>query len=597
MKGMYNLYTVSYNELNLNCSSINIPKYLIDLILPKCNLVFGKNFSSIYLQLIIHINNDINSPQWKKDKTWIGVNKISNIIGCNERTTSKMIKHMQDIGLVKKSYYGKLYMFSFKNHKIINMENIKEFNTHIENKLLSYAKSEKIEKLKDKFIEINKIFNPFQGYYYQFKNVNVLRQCLHFSEKIQQGSSLMFIMFFAHYTLNTNIEEIELQNLSEKERAIRLGCSQSTISRYLKSFKEGGYIDMISEFSKSPNKILINKNLQENQDNVLKQEEFKCPICNKKVESLKKLRGHISRCKDDAHKYFRELLKNDEPITIEQLNEIFKINKDEIKKIKNKKDDSKQQVNKLCRDLVRYFYGLTNTKCPSWPKEINIIKSHIKVDMHPDEVMEVMRYMSKRGYQDLTFFNNSINDALILCKCKNEINKEGSEAYLIKMYYKGMNQKMTDRIVLLAYKKIKELQNNGYDYVQIKTIVEYMIKTKCPNFNFIVTMSNEALENSKDKNEMAKAYTTEELVNVALSGIFEYGIIMLKDLNYDTLEKNIILKLKNDLCDGKVELTRVNNKYKNFAITLAKTIYNKKLYNDSFSSEQWYKLVQLDVVN
>ena len=110
-------------------------------------------------------------------------------------------------------------------------------------------------------------------------------------------------------------------------------------------------------------------------------------------------------------------------------------------------------------------------------------------------------------------------------------------------------------------------------------------------------MANEALKNAKNKNEMAKAYTTDELVNAALEGDLEYGIIMMKDRNYDMAKKEIILRLKEDLCAGKVDLTRVNATYNTFAVALANEIFKRNLYDINLTPQQWINQTQLHEVN
>jgi hypothetical protein len=61
---------ISYDAIKPLSPTMKINKYIINLILPKCNLVFGKTFSSIYLQLLLNTNNDPESPNWKKNKCW-----------------------------------------------------------------------------------------------------------------------------------------------------------------------------------------------------------------------------------------------------------------------------------------------------------------------------------------------------------------------------------------------------------------------------------------------------------------------------------------------------------------------------------------------
>lgn len=590
----------SYKDIGINYSSIRIQKYMMDLILPKCNLIFGKTFSSVYFQLAMNTNNKPNEVEWKRNKCWLEISTIAKNTNCNDRTIYKIIKDMQQIGLVEKTYHGKLYMFELKNNNLIDISDISKLNIQIEKKLISLVKDiNKKENLIDKFSQLNEITTIRRGYC-EFKDLNLLRKWIVNSERIQSGSSLMFITFFAKHFINSNIDDYEINGLSEQQRAICIGCSQSTVSRYLKSFEKYQYITITRKGSIIPNKISINKEMLMMNEipnlDIIKNEIYKCPVCGKEIDSIKKVNSHIKRCKDELHSMFKDLQDVNKTYTYEDINNLYNDNKHKFDAIQNEKDESKKKTNSLALQLVKYYYGLTNTKCPSWAKETNIVKSHLNSDMSADEVMEVMKYMAKRGQQDLRFFNTSINEALTLNRCRSDIKKEGTDAYLIKLYYKGMGQMMTDRVMLQGVKKISELTASGYDYIQIKTIIEYMIKKRCPNFNFIVTMANEALTNSKNKDEMTKAYTIDELVLVSLDGVLEYGNIMLKDCNYDIAKKEIILRLKDDICSGKVDLTRVNKVYYKFAVALADEIYKRNMYTSDFTEQQWLNKIQLNQV-
>lgn len=587
-------------DINKHCTAfLSVHNYMFDLVLPKCNIVFGNKFSSVYIQLLLNTNNDPKEISWKKNKCWMGPKTIANNIGSNERKVISILKSMENIGLVKKSYRGKLFMFSLINHKISDINKALEFNNKLEKILLENISEKNKLITMNKFTNINNVFSYKANYYYG--NLIELKNWIILSEKIQSGSSLMFLMFFADSFLKPSSFNSIINNISEKEIAVKLGVSQPTISRYLKSFQNKEYFKLEYEKTKKNSKILINKELllmdKEIIETNVNLDVFTCPVCNKEVTSIKKLNSHIKRCKDELHVLFRQIQEEDNAFTINEINHVYEQNKDKFTSIIEKKNKDKKQLNSTAIQLLKYYYSLTNTRCPSWPKETNLIKSQLMHGMKPDEIMEVMRYMARKSYQDLRFFNNSINDAFTIRQCKIDVKIEGTDAYLVKMYFSKMGQSLNDRLMLQAIKKINELKINGYTYDQIKTIVEYMIEKKCPSFNFIVNMANEAMKNSKNKNEMAKAYTTDELVNVTLDGILEYGIIMMKDCDYDMAKKDIILRLKDDLCAGKVDLTKVNKTYNKFAVALAKEIFKRSLYDINLTPQQWINKIQLNVVN
>ncbi|MNO07214.1 hypothetical protein D3C81_2293140 [compost metagenome] len=62
-------------------------------------------------------------------------------------------------------------------------------------------------------------------------------------------------------------------------------------------------------------------------------------------------------------------------------------------------------------------------------------------------------------------------------------------------------------------------------------------------------------------------------------------------------KKEIIFRLKEDICNGKVELSRVNKTYHKFAIELAKEIYRRNMYSDTYTPQQWARKIQLNEVN
>lgn len=575
---------------------LSVHNYVFDLVLPKCNIVFGNKFSSVYIQVLLNINNDALAHSWQKNKCWMGPKTIARNIGSNERKVMLILKQMESVGLVKKSYRGKLFMFSLQNHKISDMDKVLKFNDKLDKELLKHVKEKNELTTQNKFTSINNAFKDSANYYYG--NLVELKGIVAATEKIQSGSSLMFLRYFADSFLKLNSYNSKITNVSEKKMAIQMGMSQPTISRYLKSFQNEEYFKM--EYNKATKNsiIFINKELLLMSKEITETnlDCYKCPVCGKEVVSIKKLNSHIKRCKDELHVFFRQKQEEYDAFTMEELTNVYEQHKERFL-IASKKHADKKQLNSMAMDLVKYYYSLTETRCPNWPKEIGIIKSQLVHGMPAEDIREVMRFMSRRAYQDLRFFSNSINDAFIIKQCRLDVKTKGTDAYLVKMYFSKMGQSLNDRLMLQAINKIKELKTNGYTYDQITTIVEYMIDKRCPSFNFIVNMANEALKNAKNKNEMAKAYTTDELVNAALEGDLEYGIIMMKDRNYDMAKKEIILRLKEDLCAGKVDLTRVNATYNKFAVALANEIFKRNLYDINLTPQQWINQTQLHEVS
>lgn len=570
---------------------------IIDNVLPKCNLVYGNTFSSIYLQLYLNTNYNEKSVSWKRNKCWMGINTIAKNVNCSPRTASMLLKIMEDIGLIEKTYKGKFYMFSIK-HNLHDKTQLEKLNIDINQQLTKHMDIMKANKTLNKFKNIDNVFKKNEEYNYS--NIVDLKKWLLLVEKIQSGSSLLFLIFFSKQLTCRNSMGL-ITEYTETDMSVRLGMSQSTINRYLNKFENSNLLNIEYERNKKISKISINKEWGKMNNTEIVNEKvedvIKCPVCGKEVINIKKLNSHINRCKDELHVIFSSLQEKNDSYTYESIMETYENNKSIFENIKNKKEAEKTKFNNIAVKLVKYYYGLTNTKCPNWGKESNLIKSHLKHGLTPDEIMEVMRFMSRRSYQDLRFFNNSINDALLVKQCKEDVKIEGTDAYLVKLYFSKMGQSINDRLMIQAMKKIGELKNSGYEYEQIKTIIEYMVEKRCPSFNFIVNMANEALTNSKPKDEQVKAYTIKELVDITLGDNLQYGIVMMKDCNYDMAEKQIIMRLKQDLCAGVVDLCRVNKTYNTFAIELAKEIYSRKLFDSKLTPQQWLLKTHLNMVN
>ena len=57
-----------FSEISLISPTISINNYIMDAILPKCNIIYGKAFSSVYFQILLYTNHDKNAKDWQKNK-------------------------------------------------------------------------------------------------------------------------------------------------------------------------------------------------------------------------------------------------------------------------------------------------------------------------------------------------------------------------------------------------------------------------------------------------------------------------------------------------------------------------------------------------
>lgn len=510
---------------------INLNSYIIEGILPKCNLL-NKHFSQIYFYILINQNKNISNKL------------ISSELDCCYKSVLKTTKYMNEFKLINND-------FEIINNNL-NIEQAKKFIQSIDKKILN-----KNNKLKDSISFVNKNMN----FNYSI-NIGIIKYLLN---RFKDPYSILFY--------------IKMDNGNDNNYIANTLCvSYATYYKYcikekLKELK----IDMG----------------EVNLDNFF----ISCPVCGKEFDEYKQLVTHVNRSRDSAHKYLSSLIVNIKTTSsYDKFNEICQLNKntleDEIKKVKESKTQKKIDVNgDLALKAVKYFYGKTNTKSSNWNKDKNLLKSHLNTDMNYDELIVVLDYMIKNGSQDLRFFNSNINTAITIAKCKKEYTTEGTDAYLVAYFHKKNGQKMTDKIMLQGIKKITELKNEGYNYDQIEMTVYYMIEKKVNIFNFINNYIEDALKNGKTKAQLCKNYSPDQLAKIIFNNEeIKYGTITIDD---KLIKKEILYRIKSDLINGEIDVSRVNEAYNKFAVALAKLILKEKKYSINYSEQQWISKIKL----
>lgn len=325
-----------------------------------------------------------------------------------------------------------------------------------------------------------------------------------------------------------------------------------------------------------------------------------CPVCNKKFDSYKTLRSHIGKSRKE-HLVLKEVLANDKLKSFknyaeftEQFNsvkDLYDEKIDEYKKVHKVKSEAEKELNKNAHFLVSSFYNCTQSKSSNWARDLNMIKSHLKADMTQEEIRIVFRHLIKKGEKDLRFFNSQINEALTIEKCRKEFKKTGTDSNLVYEFYRKTNQKLTDRSMFQGIKKIAELKNEGYNTEEIMVAIEYMVAINEKCFNFIPNKIEEALAKKKDASSMTKQYDNCcQLVNDIINERVLYGTVLFDN---NILKKDVIMNLKNDLINGKVDLRKLSSSYKVIGSKLAKEILERKIYSDRFTRNEWVKLINL----
>lgn len=510
---------------------INLSSYIIEGILPKCNLL-NKNFSLVYFYILTNQDNNINNKL------------ISKNLDCCYKSVLKIIKYMNEFKLINND-------FKIINNNL-NTEQAQKIINSIDKKIINEN-----SKLKTSISFVNKNIN----FNYTI-SIDVIKYLLN---KFKDPYSILFY--------------IKMDNTNDYNYIANTLCvSYSTYYKYcIKSKLKELKIDM-GEI---------------NLDNLF----ISCPVCGKEFDEYKQLVAHINRSRDTAHKYLSSLIGNAKITpTYDKFNEICELNKNnlnnEIKKAEESKKNKKVDVNgDLALKAVKYFYGKTNTKSSNWNKDKNLLKSHLNTDMNYDEIIIVLDYMIKTGSQDLRYFNSSINTAITIAKCKKEYRTEGTDSYLIAYFHKKTGQKLTDKIMLQGMKKITELKNEGYNYDQIEITIEYMIEKKVNIFNFINNYIEEALKNGKTKAQLCKNYSPDQLAKMVFNDEeIKYGIITIDD---KLIKKEILYKIKNDLINGEIDVSKVNEIYNKFTVALAKLILKEKKYSINYNEQQWLSKIKL----
>lgn len=642
-----------------------IPHYIISLILPKCNLVYGEVLSSVYLQVALNINYQKNIHNWKQNKSWIRPEKIATNTKYNIRKVNEALKILKSLHLIDiQEQKNKKQKYNLMNNRLHTIEEIKNFNNFIESQLLKGKNKTKTQELITAFNTLNTTLNfpknKYIGKNINFKDINILRIWLNESSEVYKGSTLFFLTNIAMTAFECTEKDGLLLNLSQYERAIRLGTKQPTISRYVKSYIESGYLVVIENEVNKPLVLgldpgFINKNLKKVVTNTMVN-KIVCPLCNKEFYENRSLSVHISKTKDSKHILLNHMkmqrpnmdfiniyneLKEEfdrlddidmgheenkvklQPKTYDYLNipcdckmtckechknwkldyyndcthdrkmafikecgieeedkklikvasksntiEVTKEDFDVIKPTKAKKISTGTNA----PDLVKYFYSQINGTSPNFGKECGQVKNLLK-KYSADEIRTTMDYLKQRANTDLRFLNNSVPDALAIQKYLQDATVEGTEAYLVKMFYDGFGQPINVSSLVSDIRKVKEVMNSGRTYEQVKQGVQYMVEIKCAIFNYLAHKVTEAIMKGGNVVTMQK--------NIQNNPAY---------FNRDNSEI-----IKSQLLDGKPIIKKLDDTLRNEALKMARELFAKGEFTDKFGHFEWAWRIGLDL--
>ncbi|MFW6007766.1 MAG: hypothetical protein ACOCP8_00765 [archaeon] len=618
-----------------------ISNYMLSLILPKCVMIYNQIISSTYFQIALNVNKQKNIDDWKKNASWIYYNKMSENTGYNQRVLKETTKILQSLKLINVKKRGKLNIFYLINNDLNSLNDIYEFNKFISNQLLNSLSKIKRKKYQQLFIELeenislnNKLTNQIK-----FSNVNLIRKCITNIEQIYKGSSLFFIKNIAPY-LNKNNNFKYLKPLSEEERAIFIGSSQSTVSRYINSYINAGFLIIKEGNINKPLKLGLNykfieelKNKEKRVVNVnMSDDNFICPICDKGFNDKRSIGVHIAKTKDPQHKLFNKL-KKENKCDASKLKELYLEYKNELQNIKNKDDINYLSISCSCKISCKECYN-------NWKNDFYNNCDHER------------KIAFEKQYQINSDSPNKITNPPKKIKKKKPVKKKYkiNSPTLVKYFY-GLTGGVSPNFPKEA-KQVKNLLNKNINPEQIKITMDYLHRKGNIDLRFLNRSVNEALmeqtylQQTKIKETapyLVKMYydgmglplnmqtfirDVQKIQETLNSGItFEQAELVIQymiDIKCPTInfigskvtealtkmkdKKNIknnpaffdrddLTIIKNELINGRTNLRKISDKFKVQAKQMAKIILKENNFSKKFTALEWIWKIGLDLDN
>lgn len=288
-------------------------------------------------------------------------------------------------------------------------------------------------------------------------------------------------------------------------------------------------------------------------------------------------------CEECYKNWFEEFYKECERPRKKAFIEEFNLNSNNKEQNTSNKQKQKKRVNhdpNSAPGLLKVFYDLTGTTSPNWVKECAQIKNQLKKGLTPEQIKIVFKHMARKGHIDLRFFSTSINDALLEHRYLQEMEQEGTAAYLVKYFYNGHGLDINLQTFVKEVQKIQETLNSGLSYEETKIVLDYMIEQKCTIINFIASKRTEALAKyrsklSKQNNQLNKEHTFRNNPSF-----------------FDQDEFNII---KDDLIGGRIRINKIKPEYQRKAIEFCKEIFKQKKISSRYTLFEWAWRIGLDL--
>lgn len=549
-------------------NSFSIPLYIVHCVLPKCVMTYGEIFSSVYLQIFIKSQQITSSQDFNKFDEY-DIALITNYHARTVRNTIKKLLLLNLIEKKKinnKQHYQPInhtlhhnevwnFINSFEetilqntNH---NQESLREKFSKINQAALSIFNdislpfnSVDVEQLHQKINYAELVYRGSSLFYLSF----LIQQQLNLCESWISERDRATLVGCSQPTLSRYIDKYEKSNIIRKTKKRKY---------YVLELCESLFDDVYQ--IQSIEKKVVNK----------MHDEIICPICNKDCLSTTSFVAHLTKSKDIKHKVIAQfkqendldvpmLLKHIRKASIEAIlsdliveesseeekkvddkptkKEVKSSTKEEEKKVDNKstkkevKSSTKEKKQTIkekvlntsvgeidfndlpekkenAKTIVAYFYdNLVKGKSSNFAREAAQVKKALDNGLSVDVVKKVLEYMYKRGQIAIQNLPSAIKDYAIYEEYLKNVDKEGTDAFLLKRFYDGFGLSINMQGFIKEIAKIKaSIVTEGYE--NTKYIIDYMVQKKTTNIHYISAMRLEALENKK-KNPNNKPNTT-----------------------------------------------------------------------------------------
>ena len=306
---------------------IEIPTYILEIVLPELSFVYGKTVSSVYLQILTHIYNKKDTSAFFK-KQYVRINSCfmkSSVykehIKYSQKSINKAMNILCDLDLIEEAtdvhVCRRFRVFELKNFNLTK-NNVTAFLDATEKKIMDTVVTSRKKQIEDYFSDIRTVLISSDKSTdsqlvrrRSYEDVELLRTWLTDTESIYKGSSLFFVLNVLPYLYKANKrkndEPVKLAALSSRQRALCAGVDDSTAWRIINKYKEYGVlsVDKISSGKElyKLNETMLSKDMicLVNEKKISKP-KVACPICGKEFASSAGVSVHISHQKDSVHK-------------------------------------------------------------------------------------------------------------------------------------------------------------------------------------------------------------------------------------------------------------------------------------------------------